>query len=818
MAMIAGIAVDGLVYAIDKPYSYLLPDTLAARPGCRVSVPFGAGNRLREGMVLTLRPGEDPGLKAVVQVLDPEPVLSEQMLRLAAFVRERYFCTFYEAIRAMLPAGLWIRSREVFALAKLPEDWEKRLKDEPLQARLIALLREMGGRLRDDALYRQCGAGPEIAEALRKLRDRGFLRAETELRRKNSEKTELILELTADPAQIEDHLRARGKSAPMQRAVLELLSTVGVISQKELQYFTGASVQTLHALVRAGLLRISAQELLRKTHIAPYAGDTRFDLTADQRSVFEGLLAQMNAPRPGAALLYGVTGSGKTAVYINLIRRCLAQSRSALLLVPEIALTPQLLSLFHACFGQNIAVLHSGLRVGERYDEFKRIARGEARVVVGTRSAVFAPLERLGLIVVDEEQEHTYKSENSPRYHARETALYRGSREGALVLLGSATPSVETMYHAKKGDYTLYRLPARYNGRELPAVEIVDMKQELTRGNPTAVSDRLLEAIRERMARKEKAILLLNRRGSNRLVLCVDCGFVPACPRCSVNLTYHMANDRLMCHYCGHSQPVYQRCPECGGHLKRVGVGTQQLEYDLGKLLPEAGLLRMDADTITPTNPHEAVLTRFQTEDISVLIGTQMVAKGLNFPEVTLVGVVDADASLYLDNYRAAETTFSLITQVVGRSGRGDKPGAAVIQTLTPKNAVLRQAAAQDYDGFYETELPLRRLRSCPPFRDQLQIGFVGFPELHVEDCARRFAQQLWQRLGQAGLRSAVTDLLGPAPAPVARINNRFRFRLTLLCVNSKPLRLELSRLVQSFSKEKETRGVTVYVDVNGYE
>lgn len=816
--MIAGIAVDGLVYAIDKPYSYLLPDTLAARPGCRVSVPFGAGNRLREGMVLTLRPGEDPGLKAVVQVLDPEPVLSEQMLRLAAFVRERYFCTFYEAIRAMLPAGLWIRSREVFALAKLPEDWEKRLKDEPLQARLIALLREMGGRLRDDALYRQCGAGPEIAEALRKLRDRGFLRAETELRRKNSDKTELILELTADPAQIEDHLRARGKSAPMQRAVLELLSTVGVISQKELQYFTGASVQTLHALVRAGLLRISAQELLRKTHIAPYAGDTRFDLTADQRSVFEGLLAQMNAPRPGAALLYGVTGSGKTAVYINLIRRCLSAGRTALLLVPEIALTPQLLSLFSACFGEEIAVLHSGLRVGERYDEFKRIARGEARVVVGTRSAVFAPLEKLGLIVVDEEQEHTYKSENSPRYHARETALYRGSREGALVLLGSATPSVETMYHAKKGDYTLYRLPARYNGRELPAVEIVDMKQELTRGNPTAVSDRLLEAIRERMARKEKAILLLNRRGSNRLVLCVDCGFVPACPRCSVNLTYHMANDRLMCHYCGHSQPVYQRCPECGGHLKRVGVGTQQLEYDLGKLLPEAGLLRMDADTITPTNPHEAVLTRFQTEDISVLIGTQMVAKGLNFPEVTLVGVVDADASLYLDNYRAAETTFSLITQVVGRSGRGDKPGAAVIQTLTPKNAVLRQAAAQDYDGFYETELPLRRLRSCPPFRDQLQIGFVGFPELHVEDCARRFAQQLWQRLGQAGLRSAVTDLLGPAPAPVARINNRFRFRLTLLCVNSKPLRLELSRLVQSFSKEKETRGVTVYVDVNGYE
>jgi primosomal protein N' (replication factor Y) len=817
--MIAGIALDGLTYSIDKPYSYLLPETLPeALPGCRVSVPFGQGNRLREGMILSVEAGEDPSLKSVQALLDPAPVLSERMLRLAAFVRERYFCTFYEAIRALLPAGLWIRSREVFVLAKLPEDWESRTAAASLQAGLIHALRDAGGRLRDDALYRQCGNGPELLEALRLLRERGWLRAETELRRKNSDKTELILELTAEPEQIAEHLRARGKAAPMQRAVMELLSTVGVISQKELQYFTGASVQTVRSLERAGLLRITAQEVLRRTRIAPYEGDTSFELTPDQQTVFEGLLAQMMAPVPGAALLYGVTGSGKTAVYINLIRRCLAAGRSALLLVPEIALTPQLLSLFSACFGREIAVLHSGLRVGERYDEYKRIDRGEARVVVGTRSAVFAPLKDLGLLVVDEEQEHTYKSENSPRYHAREVALWRGSREKALVLLGSATPSVETMYHAGRGDLTLYRLPDRYNGRALPPAELVDMKQELMAGNPTAVSGRLLEAIRERMERKEKSILLLNRRGSNRLVLCVDCGYVPACPRCSVNLTYHMANERLMCHYCGHSQPVFEKCPECGGHLKRVGVGTQQLEYDLGKLLPAAKLLRMDADTITPTNPHEAVLSRFAGEDYAVLIGTQMVAKGLNFPDVTLVGVVDADSSLYVDNYRSAETTFSLITQVVGRSGRGEKPGAAIIQTLTPRNAVLRQAAAQDYDRFYETELPLRRLRNCPPFCDQLQIGFIGFPERHVEDCAKRFAQALWQRLEQTGLRKTVTDLLGPAPAPVARINNRYRFRLTLLCANSKPLRLVLSELVKTVSKEKETRGVTIYVDVNGYE
>lgn len=817
--MIARIAVDGLIYAIDKPYSYLLPESLAAaRPGCRVSVPFGSGNRLREGMILTLEPGEDPSLKHVAELLDREPVLTESMLRLAAFVRERWFCSFYEAIHAILPAGLWIQSREVFAADKLPEDWEARTGQEPLSAAVIRLILDAGGRLRDQALSRQLGGSQELSETLRRLKDRGWIRGETELRRKHSDKTELILELCADPAQVEEHLRARGKAAPMQRAVMELLVTVGVISLKELQYFTGASMATVRSLERAGLLQISAKEVLRRTQSEPYAGDVSFTLTEAQQKVFEGLLAQMEQPRPGAALLYGVTGSGKTAVYINLIRRCLAAGRSALLLVPEIALTPQLLSLFSACFGKEIAVLHSGLRVGERYDEYKRIARGDARVVVGTRSAVFAPLPELGLLILDEEQEHTYKSENSPRYHAREVALYRGSREGALVLMGSATPSVETMFRARRGDYTLYRLPARFNGRELPAVELVDMKQELLQGNNTAVSQRLLEEIRSRMLRGEKSILLLNRRGGSRLMLCVDCGFVPSCPRCSVSLTYHMANERLMCHYCGHSQPVYSRCPQCGGHLKRLGIGTQQLEYDLGKLLPEAKLLRMDADTISPTNSHEAVLKRFAEEDVSVLIGTQMVAKGLNFPDVTLVGVVDADASLYVDNYRSAETCFSLITQVVGRSGRGEKPGIALIQTLTPANAVLRQAAAQDYDSFYETELPLRRLRGCPPFLDQIRIGFVGFPERHVEDRAAQFAKRLWQVLEQAGLRSGVTDLLGPAPAVIMKINNKFRFHLTLLCENSKPLRLELSRLVQSFSKEKETRGVSVFVDVNGYE
>lgn len=817
--MIAKITLDGLVYAIDKPYSYTLPAEFSkARPGCRVSVPFGAGNRQREGMILALEEGETADLKAVSSLLDLEPVLSERMLRMAAFVRERYFCTFYEAIHSMLPAGLWLQTREVYSVGKLPDDWAERLDREPIQKGIVELLLEAGGRLRDDVLSRQLGGESGIAEPLRVLRAKGWVRLEAELHRKNSDKTEQILTCIADSAQIEAYLRRKGKAAPMQRAVMEIMTTVGVISQKELRYFTGASVQTIRSLERAGLLQISEQELLRQTHIAPYTGDIRFTLTEDQQRVFDGLLAQMESNKPGAALLFGVTGSGKTAVYVNLIRHCLSAGKSALLLVPEIALTPQLLSLFSACFGKDIAVLHSGLLVGERYDAYKRIARGDARVVVGTRSAIFAPLRELALIVLDEEQEHTYKSESSPRYHARELALYRGSREGALVLLGSATPSVETMFHAQRGDYRLFQLPGRFNGRDLPAVRLVDMKQEMMNGNSTAVSAPLLEAIRERIARREKSILLLNRRGSNRLVLCVDCGYVPVCPRCSVNLTYHMANERLMCHYCGHSQPVYSRCPECGGHLKRVGIGTQQLEYDLKKLLPEAKILRMDADTVTPTTTHETLLTRFAREDISVLIGTQMVAKGLNFPDVTLVGVVDADASLYVDHYRSAESTFSLITQVVGRSGRGEKPGIALIQTLTPRNPVLLQAAAQDYAGFYASELPLRQLRNCPPFYDQIMIGFVGFPERHVEDRARCFAQSLWQGLRTAAMLSDVVDLLGPAPYAIAKVNNQFRFRLTLACRNNKPLRQLLSELVRSFSKEKENRGLRVFVDINGYE
>ena len=454
-------------------------------------------------------------------------------------------------------------------------------------------------------------------------------------------------------------------------------------------------------------------------------------LNRQQQECFFGLQCQMGEDNPGVALLHGVTGSGKTSVYIKLIEKCLEQSRSAMLLVPEIALTPQLLGLLAAYFGDKVAVLHSSLSSGERYDQWKRVRSGEAPVVVGTRSAVFAPCTP-GLIILDEEQEHSYKSENSPRYNAKEVAIWRGAKEKALVLLGSATPSVESMYRAKNGSYRLYTLKERYNGRPLPEVEIVDMREEMKLGNDLSLSVPLRHAMIDAKEADKQTILLLNRRGNSRALVCVDCRETPECPRCNVRLTYHSANNRLMCHYCGFSQGVPERCPDCGGPMKTIGTGTQKVQDELEFLFPDWENIRMDTDTVNAVNTHEKILERFRQEKIPVLIGTQMVAKGLNLPDVTLVGVLDADLSLYADSYRAAETTFNMLTQVVGRAGRGESEGRAVIQSLVPDHQVIRLAAQQDYEGFYDLEVNLRRVQNAPPFGDIAVITVTGQEETAV--------------------------------------------------------------------------------------
>lgn len=815
--MIAKIAVSAANFAIDKPYSYRIPTGMTLVPGMRVQVPFGRSNRASEGVVLDVQTGDGEKLKGVSVCLDQEPLLSDAMLHLAAFLRDRYFCTFYDAVRTMLPAGAWFQAKDTYALTE-DRSWEDKKLRNQTAAAMIRLLDDCGGQTDGPRLREAAASDEEFEKAVRYLLSKKWIQASTAFARRTQDKVEQVAALAASVEETMAFAASRPKSAAMQRSVLELICSVGSASVKEICYFTGANPATVRRLAQLGYLELSQRQVLRCREIipAPISGD--LVLNHGQQAAYDGLCAQMAQEDPGAGLLYGVTGSGKTSVYIQLIRRCLQTGRQAMLLVPEIALTPQLLGLMAAYFGDQVSVLHSSLPSAERYDQWKRVRSGDAKVVVGTRSAVFAPCPKLGLIILDEEQEHSYKSENSPRYDAREVALWRGIKEKALVLFGSATPSVQTMYYAKTGIYRLYTLQNRYNGKGLPKVEVVDMRGELKDGNDLSVSYALQDAIGQTNNAGQQSILFLNRRGNSRALVCVDCRETPECPRCSARLTYHSANERLMCHYCGFSQRVNDRCEKCGGPLKRVGTGTQKVQQELQSLFPGMAVARMDADTVSAVNTHEQILDKFREEKIPVLIGTQMVAKGLNLPNVTLVGVLDADLGLYTDSYRAAETTFNMLTQVVGRAGRGDSDGHAIVQTMVPDHQVITLAAAQDYDGFYEMELNMRRVQQCPPFGDIGVVTFTGQDEGRVLRGASKFRDSLRNCLQQAEYEASTCTVLGPAPCAVPKINYNYRYRLTLRCRMDKHLRTLLAHLLRQFSADRENRGVAAFIDINGYD
>ena len=817
---VAKIALQAATYAIDKPYDYQVPPELldTLRPGMRVVVPFGAGNRRTEGIVLALEGGypDDPRRKSILTVLDEEPVLDGEALRLALWMRERWFCTVYDAARAMLPAGLYFSLQDRWKLAPgVDREAAYAAAGRSEHARHIVELLFASGREADVAQIKEAFGTKDPNPALKLLRDKGILTLETSASRGVGDKKELVASLAIPPEEAMALVTPRRRSAPLRYAVTELLCAIGSASAKELCYFTGAANATLRSLEKSGILRLERQEVFRRVTVEAGERATPPVLNAEQQAAFEGLDALAAAGRPAAALLYGVTGSGKTQVYLRLIYEALARGRTAMVLVPEIALTPQLLRIFASHFGDDIAVLHSSLRAGERYDEWKRVRSGQARVVIGTRSAVFAPLRNLGLLILDEEQESTYKSENVPKYHARDVAKYRCAQNDALLVLGSATPSVESMYHARRGDYRLFTLRRRYNEQAMPEVLIADMKQELRAGNGTSLSGPLRAGLAAAMEAGEQSILFLNRRGASRMVTCGECGEVPTCPRCSVHLTYHSANGRLMCHYCGHSEPLPDACPSCGGALNFLGYGTQKVEEELHAAFPGREILRMDTDTVSATQSHEKLLSRFEKERIPVLVGTQMVAKGLDFENVTLVGVISADLSLYVDDYRAGERTFSLLTQVVGRAGRGAKQGRAVIQTFTPENDVIRCAARQDYDSFYEQEIELRRMRLCPPFRELFVMTASGPLESAVLRTCMRLRRSLEGWLAQPPFRDWELTVLGPAPASVAKINDRYRYRLTLAAQNTKEIRAMVAHLVRCAQTDKENKGVSVSADVN---
>lgn len=816
---IAKIALSAATFAIDRPYTYRVPDALSDLcPGIRVIVPFGPGNKRAEGLVLSVEEEavSDKPLKMILTRLDEIPVLDEEGVRLALWMRERWFCTVYEAARTMLPAGLYYALQNCYCLSDGVElstalEAAGRSKNERRVVELVASSRH---GLEEGAI-REAFEAKDPGPALRSLEAKGILTMTTSASRGVGDKREKWASLALPPEEALAMAEVKRRTAPLRYSVIELLSGIGEASVKEICYFTGATLSTLRGLEKSGIVRLEEREVYRRSESRPVAPAGPVILNEEQEKAFEGLDRLARSGKPSVALLYGITGSGKTQVYIRLIQETLKRGRTALVLVPEISLTPQLLNIFTAHFQSDVAVLHSSLPAGERYDEWKRIRAGKARVVIGTRSAVFAPLRNLGLLILDEEQEGSYKSENMPGYHARDVAKYRTTYHEALLVLGSATPAVETMYHAQVGDYSLFTLSHRYNEKILPSVMITDLKEELRAGNNSPISEPLRCAIEENLSRGEQTILFLNRRGASPMVTCLSCGQVPTCPRCSAHLTYHSANRRLMCHYCGHSEPLPGACPECGGELRPMGVGTQRVEDTLHQYFPDVEVLRMDADTTAASHSHERLLSRFREEKIPILVGTQMVAKGLDIENVTLVGVISADQGLYIDDYRAGERTFSLITQVVGRAGRGSKEGRAIIQTYTPENDVILDAARQDYDHFYAQEIELRRLRECPPYSNFFVIRVSGPEEGQVlRVCAfLRDTVQQWLTLPAYCERQC--RVLGPIPAAITKVNNRFRYRLTLIGTNDRPMREMVAHLLRCAQADRKNRGVSITADVD---
>lgn len=808
---VCGVAVSAATYAIDKLYDYSIPEPLipAVKVGCRVLVPFGRGNKKVEGMVLVLRPEAYSAqrLKPVTEVLDEEPVLDATQIKLGIWLREHLYCTFFDCLRLMLPSGLWFQRKETYTLVQQPV----LPLAQPLQEIMDLFSEDVPERTVEE--IRRFTNGRCTGVMLSQLEAEGYLTYHSNIKQKTLDKTERILSLAIDPAEaMQKASRAR---TPAQMDVVSLLSDGCSMSQKEVLYMTGISESALRGMVCKGILEQSSIETLRVPDYSMIEQIPAPVLSNEQEQAYQGIRQLLDSGKPEAALLFGVTGSGKTQIYIKLIDDVLAQGRSAIMLVPEIGLTPQFIRLFVGRFGDTVSVLHSALSAGERYDSWKKIRSGRARVVIGTRSAVFAPVRDLGLIVLDEEQDSAYKSEQSPRYHARDVAKRRVQQENAVLVLGSATPSIESYYGAQQGRYPMFTLRERYQGAALPQVTIADIRGESRAGWTYTIGQTLYEALQENLERGEQSILFLNRRGNSRVIGCSMCGWVPECPSCSTTLTYHSVSGRAMCHFCGASIEISGLCPVCySPHLFTECPGTQKVEEELHTILPKARVLRMDADTTSKKGSHHHLLEIFAKGRADILLGTQMVAKGLDFDHVTLVGVLDADQSLFAQDYRAKERTFSLITQVVGRAGRRGKQGRAIIQTYNPDHPVLLCAARQDYEQFYADEIESRQALLMPPVEQMLMLTGTGENESDVLAALLRLKQRILS-LMEGQFSDFHYPVLGPSPASVVRVMGRYRYHLILRCPDNKRRRQLISGVLIEFSKDNKNRGVSLFADLN---
>ena len=808
---ICAVALDVNTYAIDKLYDYILPPELSelAQVGSRVLVPFGRINKKTEGVILAFRKeiAPDVKLKFVEMLLDDEPALTEKQIKLAVYMREHLYCKFFDCIRTILPSGFWFKRRELYSIRQLPEQPLGEPFDE-----IIDLFNEDFEEQSLEDLRRRLGK--HIREIdIQKLLQQRILKERSEIKQKSNDVLEkhFALAIPADEA----YAQINAKRSPAQLDVVSCLSDGSAMPAKELMYMTGVKDGTLRTMVKNGLLVTEKIEKYRLPDFSKVPQAPLPTLNEEQSQAFQGLSSLLESGEPECALLYGVTGSGKTQVYLQLIECVLQKGKSAIILVPEIGLTAQFIRIFAGCFGEQLAVLHSALSAGERYDGWKRIRSGEARVVLGTRSAVFAPAVDLGLIIIDEEQDGAYRSEQTPRYHARDIARQRILQEKALLVLGSATPSVETYQRAMDHRIHLFELRKRYRNAVLPNVLLADRRDELRYGWNGLIGSDLYEALVENQSKGEQAILFLNRRGNSRKIGCERCGWVPECPYCSATMTYHSVNGRAMCHLCGASIDIGGSCPECGSlDIFMEQPGTQKLEEELHQILPKSIVLRMDADTTVTKNSHERILEVFGKEHADILIGTQMVTKGLDFEKVTLVGVIDADQSLYAQDYRARERTFSMITQVVGRAGRSEKPGRAIIQTYDPMHPILLAAARQDYDSFFSEEIMRREALLLPPVEDFVMLTATGETE-HIVLESLIFLKMRIASLMEGQFRDFKYPVLGPSPASIVRIAGRYRYHLIIRCPDTPRRRALISGLLTEFALGKYKKEVSLYAENN---
>lgn len=789
--IIAEVVIANNSRAVDRTFHYVVPSGMEVSVGVRVLVPFGMGNRTTEGIIVGFVGKSDyDKLKSIIKIIDDRPLFNETLMLLAKWMQSKYLCTFYQALKTVMPSGISVKTTEWITLVGNAE-----VKLGQSQKAIIERLITAGGTV-------DFGSVSDISNAraaVNSLIAKGIVTLDEKASQNVKSKLIRMVDICGEP-----DIAAIHKRAPKQAKMLEILRQTGSISVSDLVSFSGGSYQAVNSLHSKGFVSFEDKVVFRAVYSeGNYRKTSPLEPTEDQKNVLSYLINAYNSGDTTPVLLRGVTGSGKTEVFLQIIDHIISDGRQAIVLVPEISLTPQMVERFVGRFGSMVSVLHSGLSLGERYDEWIKIRNGSVKVAVGARSAVFAPFENLGIIIVDEEHEGTYKSESPPYYHAREVALKRSENEGAMVLLSSATPSVTSYYNAKQGVYRLFEMLNRHNLSLMPHVDIVDMRTELQNGNRSVFSEKLLRELNKNLKNGQQTILFHNRRGFNSFVLCRSCGDVLMCSNCSISLTYHKHTGNLKCHYCGFERENVTSCPSCKSpYIRFMGTGTEKIEEDIINLFGEKSFIRMDGDTTSGKNSHEVILRRFERENIPILLGTQMVTKGLDFPNVTLVGVMMADLSLNLDDYRAAERTFSQLTQVCGRAGRGDLSGRAVIQTYQPDHYALQLAKNHDYLSFFNHEIAIRIQLVFPPLCDVIMILMQGENINVIIKELTEIAQRL---------KGKCEALLGPVSAPYAKIKNKYRWRIILKCTDTNKIMPLLHSITKDYSKSENK----LTIDVN---